>query len=98
MAGCRYRGSGELVFTAQNIIRTTVAAFGFLGGIVFYLRWSYLGWREGQRLSGEAFLKDRPLGDDRERDAAWPRVASATSPGGDSPLAVAGPGLGSCRV
>lgn len=84
MAGCRYSGTGELVFTAQNIILTTVAALAFFGGIGFYLRWSYLGWRDGQRLSREAFLKDRPLADDGERDAAWP-WARATSPGGDSP-------------
>jgi hypothetical protein len=41
----------------QNIILTTVAAFAFFGGIGFYLRWSYLGWRDGQRLSREPFLK-----------------------------------------
>jgi hypothetical protein len=70
------------VLTAQNIILTTVAAFAFLGGIGFYLRWSYLGWREGQRLSREAFLKERPLSDAGERAVAWPRVASATSPYG----------------
>ena len=58
MAGCRC-GSGELVFTAQNIIITTVAAFAFFGGIGFYLRWSYLGWRDGQRLSREPFLRVR---------------------------------------
>jgi hypothetical protein len=70
------------VLTAQNIILTTVAAFAFFGGIGFYLRWSYLGWREGQRLSREAFLKERPLSDAGER-AALPdgsRVARVEAP------------------
>ncbi len=57
-------------FTAQNIILTAAAAFAFFGGIGFYLRWSYLGWREGQRLVREALLMDRPLGDLGERDIA----------------------------
>jgi hypothetical protein len=61
----------ELVFTAQNIILSAVAAFAFLGGIGFYLRWSYLGWREGQRLSHDrgqlevAFSAESPRATDR---------------------------------
>ena len=58
------------MFTAQNIILTAAAAFAFFGGIGFYLRWSYLGWREGQRLVREAFLEDRLPGDLGERDIA----------------------------
>jgi hypothetical protein len=57
------------VSTVQNIILTAAAAFAFFGGIGFYLRWSYLGWREGQRLVREA-LMDRPLGDLGEREIA----------------------------
>ncbi|MGH3028309.1 MAG: hypothetical protein ACRDMW_07130, partial [Gaiellaceae bacterium] len=60
----------EMSFTAQNIILTAAAAFAFFGGIGFYLRWSYLGWREGQRLVREALLMDRPLGDLGEREIA----------------------------
>ena len=72
------------MFTAQNIILTTVAAFAFFGGIGFYLRWSYLGWRDGQRLSREAFLRGRVAnavltnapknGDTSRQDSAAERV------------------------
>jgi hypothetical protein len=66
------------VFTAQNIILTAAASFAFFGGIGFYLRWSYLGWREGQRLVREAFLTDRPLGESPCADS-FPHLAGQVS-------------------